>query len=142
MTRGSAWERAILFPNAPNRRSMVLRENRDMDSESFQKDTSSSSGREFSSEGSHYEGNLLMLTKRVNSFCRSNLESSWQSQPRLKASRPDEVVPTRGVPLLVNFVSNSQLWFAWPTPHRGFACRLQPVNSIFLMSTPSFACRL
>ncbi|RDX83102.1 hypothetical protein CR513_36018, partial [Mucuna pruriens] len=47
---------------------MVLRENGKVESESSQEDTSSSSGGEFSSEGSHYEGNLLMPRRLMSSI--------------------------------------------------------------------------
>ncbi|RDY02410.1 hypothetical protein CR513_14140, partial [Mucuna pruriens] len=58
----------------PNRRTMVLRENVEVESEISQEDTSSSSREESSSKGSHYEGDLLMVRRLMSSLVGEEIE--------------------------------------------------------------------
>ncbi|RDX73254.1 hypothetical protein CR513_47167, partial [Mucuna pruriens] len=71
----SAWGKSLLPPKCPNRRTMVLRENGEVKSESSQEDTSSSSIGESSSEGFHYEGDLLMVRRIMRNLIEKETES-------------------------------------------------------------------
>ncbi|RDX75979.1 hypothetical protein CR513_44082, partial [Mucuna pruriens] len=89
----------------------------------------------------------------------------FREMPRLKASQPieasqrNEVIPAKtssslGRLCLQTSVLHGRLHmagsvyrlcvadFAWPTPHGGFACRLQPTDSIPTQMKPTLQCRL
>ncbi|RDX89820.1 hypothetical protein CR513_28404, partial [Mucuna pruriens] len=57
--------KAHIVSQCPNRRTMVLRDTREVESESSGEDISSISEAETSSKCSHYEGNLLMVRRRL-----------------------------------------------------------------------------
>ncbi|RDX76590.1 hypothetical protein CR513_43399, partial [Mucuna pruriens] len=70
----NAWKKGNIASKRPNRRTMVLRENREVESGSSQEDTSPSSRGNSSREGSHYESDLLMVRRLMSSLVGENVE--------------------------------------------------------------------
>ncbi|RDX72592.1 hypothetical protein CR513_47898, partial [Mucuna pruriens] len=59
----------------PNKRNMSMRENREIESESSQGDSTSSSEVESTSDHSHYEGDLLMVRRFMSNISGEKVES-------------------------------------------------------------------
>ncbi|RDY12847.1 hypothetical protein CR513_02274, partial [Mucuna pruriens] len=63
----------------PNRRTMVLKDDGDVDSESSNEDSSSSSGGESSSEGSYNEGDLLIVRRLMSNTIEEENKSQRET---------------------------------------------------------------
>ncbi|RDX97943.1 hypothetical protein CR513_19220, partial [Mucuna pruriens] len=63
----------------PNRRTMVLGKNGEVESGSSQEDTSSSSGGESSSECCHYEGDILMVRRLMSNLVGEEIKSQRET---------------------------------------------------------------
>ncbi|RDX71124.1 hypothetical protein CR513_49561, partial [Mucuna pruriens] len=59
----------------PNKRTMMLREDEKVDSESSCEDSSSSNEGDSSSEGSHYEGDLLIVRRLMSTLVVEETEN-------------------------------------------------------------------